>query len=338
MPTTQATGRVALIAGVTGQDGSYLAELLLRRGYAVYGITRDPGLSVPLNLRHLDGRVKLIYSAYELAQLIDIIRNVKPDEIYDLAGQSYVSKSWEMVEETIRSIAVIPSRLLEAIVATNPAIRFLHASSSEIFGPADGAALSESSRVAPANPYGCSKAFAHHMVGAYRTGHGVFAANAVLFSHESPRRHASFLVKKVVRHALEIQRGRRDKLRLGNLAAIRDWGYAPEYVNAMHLMLRADAPDDYCLCTGVPRSVSDVAQSVFGALGLDWERHVEVDTALVRRYEAGRVLGSARKAQERLGWTPKVDFAETIDRMIDFERKLLTYEAQDYRNESPQFD
>lgn len=338
MPTTQAKNHVALIAGVTGQDGSYLAELLLRRGYTVYGITRDPGLTVPLNLSHLDGRVKLIYSGYELAQLIDIVRAVQPDEIYDLAGQSYVSKSWEMVEETIRSIAVIPCRLLEAIVATNPAIRFLHASSSEIFGPTDGETLSELSRIAPANPYGCSKAFAHNMVGAYRTGYGLFAVNAILFSHESPRRHASFVVKKIVRHALEIQRGRRDKLRLGNLDAIRDWGYAPEYINAMHLMMCAEEPDDYCLCTGVPRSVADVAQSVFGALDLDWQRHVEVDTTLVRRHEAKRVLGSARKAQEQLGWAAKVDFAEIISRMIDFERKLLDREVQDYRNECPQFD
>lgn len=329
---------VALIAGITGQDGSYLAEYLLGRGYEVAGITRDPGLTLPLNLNHLAGRVKLLYSSYELGQLIEIIKTIRPTEIYDLCGQSYVGKSWSMVEETIRSVGIIPSRMLEAIVATDQSIRFLHASSSELFNPTVGETLIERSSIAPYNPYGCAKAFAHNMVSAYRRTYGLHAVNAILFPHESPRRHANFVFKKIVRQAVEIKHGLRDKLLLGNLDASRDWGYAPEFVACMYRMLAAAEPDDYCLCTGIPNTVKEIARKVFAQLELDWEKYVEVDHTLVRRYEPTVIVGSAQKAADQLGWIPKVGFDELIRRMIDYELKLHAGSVQDYRDEHPQFD
>jgi GDPmannose 4,6-dehydratase len=329
---------VALIAGITGQDGSYLAEYLLEQGYEVAGITRDPGLNLSLNLQHLEGRIRLFYSSYEFGQLIEIINTTRPTEIYDLCGQSYVSKSWSMVEETIRSIGIIPSRMLEAIVATDRSIRFLHASSSELFNPANGETLTERSPIAPYNPYGCAKAFAHNMVSAYRRTYGLHAVNAILFPHESPRRHANFVFKKIVRQAVEIKHGARDRLLLGNLDASRDWGYAPEFIACMHRMMVAAEPDDYCLCTGIANTVGEIARKVFAQLELDWERYVEVDHTLVRRYEPLVIVGSAEKAARQLGWKPKVGFDALIRHMIDYEMMLHSGSVQDYSDEHPQFD
>ena len=327
----------ALITGINGQDGSYLAELLLNKGYRVYGITRDPAMASSINLRHLDRKVTLIYSSYELHQLIDIIRKIQPSEIYNFAGQSYVSKSWEMVEETINSIAVIASRLLEAILVCDSSIRFLQASSSELFNPGEEDRLSETFPISPYNPYGCAKTFAHCMVSAYRKAHGLFAVNAILFPHESPRRHPNFAFKKIVRSAVEIQHGSTRKLTLGNLHVFRDWGYAPEYVEAMHRMISANTPEDYCLCTGSAQSVLNVVEAVFGYLGLDWQKHVEIAADLCRTYEPIKIVGDGNKAAAQLGWTPAVKFTDLIRLVVDFEVRMQSGTEKDYGNECPRF-
>jgi GDPmannose 4,6-dehydratase len=330
--------RAALITGVTGQDGSYLAELLLRRGYEVHGITRDPATIFPLNLQHLAGRVSLIYCGYEFHDLVEIVRRVRPTEIYNLAGQSYVGKSWEMVEETFKSVAVIPSRLLEAILANDRSIRFLQASSSELFNPGDGDRLAETFPISPYNPYGCSKTFAHCMVSAYRRAHGIFAVSAILFPHESPRRHPNFAFKKIVRAAVEIKSGGKHKLQLGNLHVLRDWGYAPEYVSAMHRMMLADEPDDYCLCTGATRSLQEVVQGAFEHLQLDWQEHVEIVPRLTRLYEPKSIVGDGTKAAKRLGWEPASRFEDTLKRVMEFEIRMSSGQEKDYGNERPGYD
>jgi len=329
--------QVALITGINGQDGSYLAELLVSKGYQVYGITRDPAVPYSLNLQHLAGKVTLVSSSYELHQLMDIIKNIRPTEIYNLAGQSYVSKSWEMVEETFKSLAVIPSRLLEAILANDRSTRFLQASSSELFCPGETDRLGETFPISPYNPYGCAKTFAHCMVSAYRREHGLFAVNAILFPHESPRRHPNFAFKKIVRTAVAIKCGSKEKLKLGNLYVLRDWGYAPEYVSAMHRMMSAEMPEDYCLCTGKTKSVQDVVQATFDYLGLDWQGHIEVAPALCRTNEPEIIVGDGSKAARDLNWAPTVCVEETIKRVVDFEIRMYSGQEKDYKNECPKY-
>ncbi len=330
MVTTEST---ALIAGITGQDGSYMAELLSSKGYKVFGITRDPSLSVPTNLQHLANVVTLKYSSYELYQLIDIIQTTNPSEIYNFAGQSYVSKSWGMVEETIYSQGVITSRLLEAILATNPSIKFLNASSSEIFTPENNQKLTESSCIKPYNPYGCSKALAHCMVDAYKSTKNIFAVNAILFPHESPRRNPNFAFKKIVNAAAAIKLGIRDRLILGNLHVRRDWGYAPSFVVAMHQMISADIPENFCLCTGESRTVQNVVELAFSYVELEWGRYVEVDASFLRENEPLDICGHPGKAFAKLSWAPSPTFEETIRRIIDFELRLLSEQEIDFKNE-----
>ena len=264
--------RIALIAGIGGQDGSYMAELLLSKGYKVYGLTRSIDLLPSLNLAHLAGQVTLLYTNYQLHQLVEIISTVKPDEIYNLTGQSYVSKSWELVQETIDSQGVIVSRFLEAIFLTDRSIKFLQSSSAEIFNSDLGSTFNESSSLGPYNPYGCAKLMAHSMVDAYRKSKGMFAVNAILFPHESPRRHQNFAVKKIIHTAVKIKNSQASNLQLGNLEVQRDWGYAPNYVNAMYLMMQADNPRNYCLSTGNTHSLLDIVKTTFSSLDLDWEQ------------------------------------------------------------------
>lgn len=329
---------VALIAGINGQDGSYMAELLVGEGYRVFGITRDPSVSPSLNVRHLGEAVTLLYSSYELRQLIDIIERTKPSEIYNFAGQSYVGKSWDMVEETIHSQGVLVSRLLEAILATNPKIRLLNASSAEIYNPTGPQRLNEASPIQPYNPYGCAKALGHCMVDAYRDARGLFAVNAILFPHESPRRDANFAFKKIMAAAAAIGSGSRKKLKLGNLEVSRDWGYAPAFVAAMRAMLRAKVPQNLCLCTGKTHTVKDIVRMAFTNFGLDWREHVEVDAKLCRAAEPLVIAGNPERASKQIGWvaTPRIE--ELIAAVIDFEMRMATGQEKDFRNEHPRYN
>lgn len=328
---------VALIAGISGQDGSYMAELLLANGYKVYGITRDPSLSMTKNVHHLANSITLVYSSYELHQLVDIIKETRPSEIYNFAGQSYVSKSWGMVEETINSQGILTGRILEAILATDPSIRFLNASSSEIFTPINDDQLDESSLIQPYNPYGCGQALGHCMVDAYRNSRGIFAVNAILFPHESPRRNSNFAFKKIINAAVAIKSGSKERLKLGNLHVRRDWGYAPSFVIAMHAMLIADNPENLCLCTGQARSVQDVVKQTFCYLQLDWQDHVDVDESLLRVSEPKTICGNPNGAISKLGWTSALPFDDMISRVTDFEMKVVRGLEVDYRNECPIF-
>ncbi len=329
---------VALITGISGQDGSYMAEFLLTKGYKIYGITRDPSLAVTKNVHHLADRVTLVYSSYELHQLVDIIKETGPTEIYNFAGQSYVSKSWSMVEETIHSQGILTSRILEAILATDQSIRFLNASSSEVFTPQNDNQLDEFSLIQPYNPYGCGKALGHCMVDAYRNTRGIFAVNAILFPHESPRRNANFAFKKIINAAVAIKCGSKERLKLGNLHVRRDWGYAPSFVAAMHSMLSANIAKNVCLCTGQARSVEDIVNQAFCYLDLDWQDHVDVDRSLLRVSEPMTICGNPAGAAAVLEWRPALSFEEMISRVIDFEMRLARGLDVDYRNEYPSFE
>jgi GDPmannose 4,6-dehydratase len=329
---------VALISGVSGQDGSYLAEYLISKGYVVFGITRDPATPFLGNIRHLSKNLKLIYSSYQLHHLIEILRDIQPTEIYNLAGQSYVSKSWEMVEDTIQSQGVITSKFLEAILLVNPEIRFLNASSSEIFNPAVDERLNENSSIQPYNPYGCSKSFGHLMVDAYRYSKNLYAVNAILFPHESPRRHNNFAFKKIINAVVQIKNKTLDKLELGNLDVYRDWGYAPQIVSAMHRMLSAEIPENLCLCTGNVRSLREVVSTTFSYLGMDWRRYTHVQPLLVRPKEPLKIYGDPAKALRHIGWEHTLSFDNLVTKMTDFEMKLFDNRGiVDFSKESPIF-
>jgi GDPmannose 4,6-dehydratase len=328
---------IALIAGITGQDGSYMAELLATKGYKVFGISRDPSLAPTKNIFHLASVVTLIYSSYELHQLIDIIRKTQPSEIYNFAGQSYVSKSWGMVEETVHSQGIITSRFLEAILTTDPEIRFLNASSSEVFTQNHSGLIDEESLIRPYNPYGCSKALGHCMVDAYRNTRGLFAVNAILFPHESPRRNSNFAFKKIINAAAAIKRGSNERLKLGNLQVCRDWGYAPSFVQAMHQMLLADSLENLCLCTGQSRSVEDVVANAFSYVGLDWREYVDVDVGLLRVNEPQNIIGDPGKAFRKLAWRATPCFEDLFACVIDFELRAVSGQENDFRNENPRF-
>jgi GDPmannose 4,6-dehydratase len=328
---------VALIAGITGQDGSYMAELLSTKGYKVFGISRDPSLVPTKNISHLASVVTLVYSSYELHQLIDIISKTQPCEIYNFAGQSYVSKSWGMVEDTVYSQGIITSRFLEAILATDPKIRFLNASSSEVFTQNNSDLIDEKSLVKPYNPYGCAKALGHCMVDAYRNTRGLFAVNAILFPHESPRRNSNFAFKKIVNAAVAIKHGSNERLKLGDLQVCRDWGYAPSFVQAMHQMLLNDPLENLCLCTGQSRSVEDVVASAFSYVGLDWREYLDVDVGLLRANEPPNITGDPTKALRKLGWRATPCFEDLIACVIDFEIRAVSSQEVDFRNETPRF-
>lgn len=319
--------QTAIITGITGQDGSYLAEHLIERGYKVVGLTRSPDARLGHNIEHLRGRVEMRFTSYDVLSLVEIFKDVAPTEVYNLTGQSFVSKSWSMVEETVRSAGMIPLHLLEAIVHTNRSIKYFQAASSEIYTPDSNAQkLDESSPIRPYNPYGCSKALAFHSVAAYRLGYNLFAVNGVLYGHESPRRDEAFLSRKIVRGAARIKLGLAHDLMLGNMQICRDWGYAPDYVEAMHLMMQNSKPEDFHICSGKAHSVEQMVQIAFETLELDYRKYVKTDQSLVRRYEPDFVVGSYAKAERVLGWKPKTSFEEMIRLMVRHELETLKAE------------
>lgn len=325
------TPKKALITGVTGQDGSYLAELLLAKGYEVHGIIRRAST---FNTGRLDGiyadphasgvRLRLHYGDLSDASgLARLVAAIQPDEVYNLAAQSHVRVSFEIPEYTTDITATGTVRMLEAIREVGIRPRFYQASSSEMFGQARETPQRETTPFHPRSPYGCAKVHAYWITVNYRESYGLFACNGILFNHESPRRGETFVTRKISRAVARIQAGLADKLYLGNLEARRDWGYAPEYVEAMWLMLQQDTPDDYVIATGETHSVREFLEVAFGHVGLDWRQFVEVDRRYYRPAEVDVLVGDPSKAAARMGWKPRTTFAELVRLMVDADVALL---------------
>jgi GDPmannose 4,6-dehydratase len=321
----------ALITGITGQDGSYLAELLLSKGYEVHGIIRrastfNTGRLEPIYADPHSGKSRLFLHYGDLSDasaLARLVGKVQPDEVYNLAAQSHVRVSFDSPEYTTDITATGAVRLLEAIRETGIQPRFYQASSSEMFGQVKETPQTEKTPFHPRSPYGCSKVYAYWITVNYRESYGLHASNGILFNHESPRRGETFVTRKITRAVAHIQAGLQKKLYLGNLEAKRDWGYAKEYVEAMWLMLQQPAPDDYVIATGETHSIREFLDVAFGHVGLDWRQHVEIDTRYYRPAEVDLLIGDARKAREKLGWEPKVKFAELARLMVDADVQLL---------------
>jgi len=313
----------ALVTGITGQDGSYLAELLLGKGYEVHGIVRR---SSSFNTERLEGiyqdphvpdyRLRLHYGDLEDGSaLANLVKKVQPDEIYNLAAQSHVRVSFDIAEYTVSTVALGTLRLLEALRELGNGCRFYQASSSEMFGSSQPP-QNEHTPFQPRSPYACAKVFAHQLCQNYRDAYGLFISCGILFNHESHRRGIPFVTRKITRAAARIKHGLDKKLYLGNLDAKRDWGFAGDYVEAMWMMLQQDKPDDFVIATGESHSVRDVLDVAFGTLELDWKQYVELDPRYLRPTEVDHLHGDASKAREKLGWRPKVTFRELVTTMV----------------------
>ncbi|MBN1916991.1 MAG: GDP-mannose 4,6-dehydratase [Verrucomicrobia bacterium] len=308
----------ALITGITGQDGSYLAELLLEQGYEVFGMVRRSSLEKFERLNHIRSRITIVQAdLLDQLSLIEVIRQANPDEIYNLAAQSFVPTSWTQPVLTAEFTAVGVTRVLEAIRQVNPKTRFYQASSSEMFGKVREVPQNENTPFYPRSPYGVSKAYGHYITVNYRESYGLFAVSGILFNHESPRRGLEFVTRKITNAAARIKYGLQKELRLGNLDAHRDWGYAGDYVRAMWLMLQQDEPGDYVIASGKAHSVRDFVEAAFGYAGLDWRKYVTTDPALLRPAEVEHLIGDSTKARTVLGWEPEVDFEGLVKLMMD---------------------
>jgi GDPmannose 4,6-dehydratase len=314
--------RRALITGITGQDGSYLAELLLEQGYEVFGLTRRLSAENYWRIEHLADRITTIPGdLLDQLSLIRVIERVRPQELYNLAAMSFVPASWDQPLLTGEFNAQGVTRVLEAVRAVDPAIRIYQASSSEMFGKVREVPQRETTPFYPRSPYGVSKVFAHYITVNYRESYGLFAVSGLLFNHESPRRGLEFVTRKVSDGAARIRLGLATELRLGNLDAHRDWGFAGDYVRAMWQMLQQPEPDDYVIATGQSHSVQDLVEIAFARVGLDWTKYVRQDPALLRPAEVDHLIGDASKARERFGWTPSVDFRGLVEMMVDADVK-----------------
>jgi GDPmannose 4,6-dehydratase len=314
--------RRALITGVTGQDGSYLAELLLAKGYAVVGMARRASTDPYERIEHIRDRIVVRQAdLLDQASLIRLLEAVRPDEVYNLASQSFVPTSWAQAVLTAEFTALGVTRLLEAIRLVNPAIKFYQASTSEMFGTVQEIPQHERTPFHPRSPYGVAKLYGHWITVNYRESYGLFACSGILFNHESPRRSTEFLSRKVTDGVARIAHGLATTLRLGNLEARRDWGYAGDYVEAMWLMLQQEAPDDYVIATGETHSVRELVEVAFSRVGLDWRRYVVEDRALMRPAEIDILQGDASKAKRVLGWQPKVGFRDLVAMMVDEDLK-----------------
>ena len=314
----------ALITGIGGQDGSFLAELLLERGYDVYGVVRAGADTYP-NLHSIADRIELIEAdLLDQASIESAIATARPRELYNLAAPSFVPASWDRPVETAEFAAVGATSVLEAIRSVDPSVRFYQASSSEIFGEPRETPQTEETPLAPVTPYGVAKAYAHYIVGSYRRRYGLFACSGILYNHESPRRPLDFVTRKVCHAAAAISLGVAGELWLGDLDARRDWGYAGDYVRAMWLMLQQDEPDDFLVASGESRSVRELVQCAFAYVGLDWEEYVHIDESLQRgRAELHDLVGDPAKARERLGWRPTLEFKELVELLVDEELARL---------------
>jgi GDPmannose 4,6-dehydratase len=317
--------RRALITGITGQDGSYLAELLLDEGYEVIGMVRRSSTVTFERIAHLQDRIATVPGdLLDQASLIDLLRTYRPDEVYNLAAQSFVQTSFGQPVLTGDVTALGVTRLLDAIRIVDPDIRFYQASSSEMFGKVVEVPQRESTPFYPRSPYGVAKVYGHWITVNYRESYGLHASSGILFNHESPRRGLEFVTRKISNTVAKIKLGQADELRLGNLDAKRDWGFAGDYVRAMWLMLCQDRPDDYVVSTGETHSVREFCEVAFGHVGLDWERHVVIDEAFYRPAEVDLLVGDATKAREVLGWSPEIGFQDLVMMMVDADMELLS--------------
>jgi GDPmannose 4,6-dehydratase len=317
--------RTALITGITGQDGSYLAELLLEKGYEVHGMVRRSSTERFERIEHLRGRITLQQGdLLEQRSLVDALRASRPDEVYNLAAMSFVAASWVQPTLTAEFSGVGVTRILEAVREVCPQARFYQASSSEMFGKVREAPQTELTPFYPRSPYGVAKVYGHFITVNYRESYDLHATSGILFNHESPRRGLEFVTRKITWHAAAIRLGLVGELRLGNLDAERDWGYAKDYVEAMWLMLQRDEPEDFVIATGIAHSVRDCVAVAFDHAGLEVERHVVSDSELMRPAEVDHLIGDYGKARTLLGWEPRTGFEEMIRLMVDADHELLS--------------
>lgn len=308
----------ALITGITGQDGSYLAELLLEKGYEVYGLRRRTSTPNYENVAAIQDRIQWVSGDLtDLASLIEAVRASDPDEVYNLAAQSFVAASWPQPIATGQITAMAVTNMLEAVRIVKPMARFYQASSSEMFGKVVETPQKETTPFYPRSPYGVAKVYGHWITVNYRESFNMYACSGILFNHESPRRGLEFVTRKVTNAAARIKLGLDQELRMGNLDALRDWGFAGDYVQAMWLMLQQDEPDDYVIATGETHSVRELLEVAFGYVGLDYRQYVVIDPAFVRPAEVDLLLGDSSKASSKLGWKREVDFKQLIEMMVD---------------------
>jgi len=326
----------ALITGITGQDGSYLAEFLLSKGYKVHGMVRRASTEGFERIQHIRDHLHL-HQADLLDQLslVRLLADVRPHEVYNLAAMSFVPISWEQPLLTGEFTGLGVTRMLEAIRHVDRTIRFYQASSSEMFGAVREEPQNENTPFYPRSPYGVAKVYGHWITVNYRESFGIFACSGILFNHESPRRGKEFVTRKVTDAVARIKLGLQEKLYLGNLDSMRDWGYAGDYVEAMWLMLQQPKPDDYVVATGEKHSVRELVELAFGYVELDWKRHVEVDPKLIRPAEVYTLRGDATKARHVLGWRPKVSFPELVRMMVDADLERVRRELADQTHKVP---
>ena len=319
----------ALITGITGQDGSYLAELLLEKGYEVFGLVRRSSTVNFERIGHLQDQIELISGdLLDQKSLVSALQAAQPQEVYNLGAQSFVPVSWEQPMLTGEVTGLGVTRLLEAIRTCDENIRFYQASTSELFGKAQETPQNEQTAFYPRSPYGVSKLYAHWITINYRESYGLFACSGILFNHESPRRGREFVTRKITHGVARIKCGLDQELRLGNLDSRRDWGHAGDFVRAMWMMLQQDEPDDYVIATGTSRTIREFCEVAFARAGLDWRQYVVVDERFMRPAEVHTLLGDATKAREKLGWAPEVGFEEMVQQMVDSDLEQVAHQRR----------
>ena len=319
----------ALITGITGQDGSYLAEFLLEKGYEVHGLVRRSSLEKYDRVAHIADSVHFVEGDLtDQSSLDQAVQELKPDEIYNLAAQSFVPVSWNQPVLTADVTGLGALRVMEAIRKHSPQSKFLQASSSEMFGKVRESPQTERTSFHPRSPYGVAKVFGHHITVNYRESYGIFACSSICFNHESPRRGSEFVTRKVTQAAARIKLGLANKLKMGNIDAQRDWGFAGDYIRAMWMMLQQPQADDYVIATGQTHSVQELLEVAFSCVGLDWKKYVEIDPRLVRPAEVDYLCGDAGKALRVLGWKPQVRFKELIEMMVESDLNALQHTVQ----------
>ncbi|MFP6599956.1 MAG: GDP-mannose 4,6-dehydratase [Deltaproteobacteria bacterium] len=328
----------AFITGITGQDGSYLADFLVDKGYRVFGMVRRSSNENLQRVHHLQDKIELVFGdLLDLNSLMTALEKTEPDEIYNLAAQSFVPTSWNQPVLTGEFTALGVTKMLEAMRVVCPKTRFYQASSSEMFGKVLETPQTELTPFYPRSPYGVAKCYGHFLTVNYRESYDMYACSGILFNHESPRRGLEFVTRKITDAVARIKHGLQDKLQLGNLEARRDWGYAADYVRVMWMMLQQEQPGDYVVATGETHSVGDFVERAFERAELDWKEHVEVDQAFIRPAEVDLLMGDASKAKRELGWQPEVTFEGLVDLMVDADIEMVAGEVSNGQAERPRF-